>query len=70
VADRSITALAHPFRWFMGPSAVGALGSLLSATTSLFRRRKREPPLPRMSEEWLRNFDHDSGRRMDWRDSW
>jgi hypothetical protein len=77
VADRSVTAPAHPFRWLVGPTALGTLGTflstlgtlLLSATTSLLRRR-REPSLPRMSEEWLRNLDHDSGRRLDWRDSW
>ena len=54
----------------MGPTALGTLTSLLSAATALFRRRMSEPPLPRMSDEWLRNLEHDSGRRLDWRDSW
>jgi hypothetical protein len=37
----------------------------------MIRRRTREPALPRMSEEWLRNLDYDSEDRLDnWRDSW
>jgi len=69
--DRSTTAPAHPFRGLIGPAAIGTLSTLLSAATSLFHRGKREPPLPRMSEEWLRNLEHDSGRRLGyWRDSW
>jgi hypothetical protein len=58
VADRTIPFPAHLVRWLTAPAAVG---TLLTAFTSLLRRT-REPALPRMSDEWLSAHNKDSGR--------
>ena len=72
MADRTFPAQAHPWRWLVGPAALGVFGTIagfLAARASQILRRTREPVMPRMSDEWLRN--HGSERQVDyWRDSW
>lgn len=49
----------------------GALAGGLGAVLAMVRRRTREPALPRMSDEWLRTHEHDTGWQLDhWRDNW
>jgi hypothetical protein len=54
---------AFLLRLFMAPVA---LGSIVAAATALLRRRSRQPSLPRMSEEWLRNHPVDYRRDLPW----
>ena len=71
VADRSFALPAQLLRRLVPPAAFSAIAAALGAAVSVIRRRTREPALPRMSEEWLRNLDQDSDRHLDhWRDSW
>lgn len=46
--------------------APAALGALLAMALASVRQRTRQPSLPRMSEEWLRNHDVDAGRDLPW----
>jgi hypothetical protein len=50
-------------RWLMAPVAFGAL---LATVAAVLHHRARQPSLPRMSEEWLRNHDIDAGRDYPW----
>ena len=72
VADRSFPEQTHPWRWVIGPTALGVFGvvaGFVTAAASRLLRRTREPVLPRMSDRWLRT--HDSEHQIDnWRDSW
>ena len=71
MADRSLALPVQLLRRLITPAAFGAVAGLVGAAMSKVWRRTREPALPRMSEEWLRNLDHDTGRHLDhWRDSW
>jgi hypothetical protein len=58
-------------RWVVTPAVLGAIAGLMAAVASWICRRTREPALPRMSEEWLRNLNQASAHQADyWRDSW
>lgn len=71
MADRSIALPAQLLRRLVTPAAFGAAAALVGGLASRILRRTREPALPRMSDEWLRNLDHDTGKDPDqWRDSW
>ena len=59
----SLNLPAFFFRVFMAPAALGALLAMALASV---RQRTRQPSLPRMSEEWLRNHDVDAGRDLPW----
>jgi hypothetical protein len=50
-------------RWFMAPAALGAL---LAGFVAVLRHRARQPSLPRMSDDWLKSHDIDSGRGYPW----
>jgi hypothetical protein len=40
--------------------------TLLEAILSLLQWRTRQPSLPRMSDEWLHNFDRSPDREFEW----
>jgi len=65
VTEQTLRVPAHLFRRAGVPAVLGTLATLLVAGFSLLLRRTREPALPRMSEQWLRNHDLDAGRH-DW----
>jgi hypothetical protein len=74
VAERTLPFAPH-IRWLLAPAFLGALAALLTAAytaaAASIRRHTRQPALPRMSDEWLRTFDADSGHRSEfWRDRW
>jgi hypothetical protein len=58
----------------IAPAAFGAFGGLFAAVAARLRRHTREPAMPRMSDEWLRSFNHedrDLDTRLEtWRDRW
>jgi len=62
-AEGSIGLPAFFLRFFMAPAALGAL---IATAAALLRRRTRQPSMPRMSEEWLRNHDIDYRRDLPW----
>ncbi|MBI3050345.1 MAG: hypothetical protein HYY76_18775 [Acidobacteria bacterium] len=70
MADRTLALPAQLLRRLLPPAALGALAALRASALGRIRRRTRGPALPRMSDEWLRNLDHDTGRFDQWRDSW
>jgi len=71
VVDRAFALPAQLLRRLVTPAAFNAIAAALDAAVSVVRRRTREPALPRMSEEWLRNLNHDGDRQLGhWRDSW
>jgi len=66
MTTRTFPFPAHPLRWWH--AAPAAFGTMLAGLASILLRRTREPSLPKMSDEWLRNYDRDSGRDPDpWR---
>ncbi len=66
MADRTYPFPAHLFKWWH--DAPAAFGTFLLAFAALLSRRTREPSMPTMSAEWLRNLDRDHGRDPDpWR---
>lgn len=66
MAARTFPFPAHLFRWWL--VAPAAFGLMLAAVASRLLRRTREPSMPKMSDEWLRNHDQDTGREPDpWR---
>lgn len=66
MATRTFPFPAHLFRWWF--AAPAAFGAMFSTVALLLLRRTREPSMPKMSDEWLRNLDRDSGREPDiWR---
>jgi hypothetical protein len=71
VTDRPLTLPTQLLRRIAAPRIFSAVAGFFGTALSIIRRRAREPALPRMSEEWLRNLDKDSGRQLElWRDSW
>jgi len=71
VADRTLALPAQLLRRLIAPAALAAVLGVIGAAFTALLRRTREPALPRMSEEWLRHLDHDTGRGLEtWRDSW
>jgi hypothetical protein len=72
VAERTLPLLpGHFFRWLLAPAFLGAIAALFAAAAARIRRHARQPTLPRMSEQWLRTHDADSGHRGEfWRDGW
>ena len=50
--DGVVTLPAFLLRVFMAPVAFGAL---IATVTGLLRRRTRQPTMPQMGDEWLRN---------------
>jgi hypothetical protein len=75
VAERTLPLPSDVVRWLFPPALLGALfataAALFTAAAASIRRRARQPALPRMSDEWLRTYDADSGHRSEfWRDRW
>lgn len=54
--DGVVALPAFLLRFFMAPVALGAL---VATVVEVLRRRTRQPSMPRMSEEWLRNHPVD-----------
>jgi hypothetical protein len=46
--------------------APAALGALLAGLVAVLKHRARQPSLPRMSDDWLKTHDIDSGRGYPW----
>jgi hypothetical protein len=66
MADRTFPFPAHLFRWWH--DAPAAVGTLLATSASTLFQRTREPSMPTMSAEWLKNLDRDTDREPDpWR---
>jgi hypothetical protein len=72
VAERTLPLLpGHFFRWLFVPAFLNAIFALFAAAAAHIRRRTLQPALPRMSEQWLRTHDADSGHRGEfWRDTY
>jgi hypothetical protein len=71
VAERTLPLPAPAVRWIVVPAFLGALTALLVSTAERIRRHARQPALPRMSDEWLRTHDLESGHRGEfWRERW
>ena len=75
MAERTLPLPPHFVRWLLAPAFLGALfataAALFTAAAASIRRHARQPALPRMSDEWLRTYDADSGHRSEfWRDRW
>ena len=71
MAERTLPFPSPVVRWLLAPALFGALAALLTAAAASIRRHARQPALPRMSDEWLRTYDADSGHRSEfWRDRW
>ena len=74
MAERTLPFPPH-FRWLLAPALLGALATLVTAAytaaAATIRRHARQPALPRMSDEWLRTHDFNSGHQSEfWRDRW
>jgi hypothetical protein len=54
----ALPAVPQPMRWLLLP----AVGALMIAAAAAWRRRVREPSLPRMSDEWLSSHEVTAGR--------
>jgi hypothetical protein len=66
VAERTLPL--HPehfFKWLLAPAFLGAIAALFAAAVAHIRRHACQPALPRMSEQWLRIHDADSGHRSE-----
>ena len=75
MAERTLPLPSHFVRWLRTPVYLGALftvgAALFTAAAASIRRHARQPTLPRMSDEWLRSYDADSGHQSEfWRDRW
>ncbi len=71
MAERTLPLPSHVVRWLLTPTLLGAPAALFTAAADTIRRHARQPALPRMSDEWLRTYDADSGHRSEfWRDRW
>jgi len=71
VAERTLPLPPQFVRWLLAPAFLGALLTLFAAAAASIRRRTRQPALPRMSDNWLRTHDVESGHQGEfWRDRW
>jgi hypothetical protein len=71
VAERTLPLPSHVVRWLVAPALLGAAAALFTAAAARIRRHARQPALPRMSDEWLRTYEADSGHQSEfWRDRW
>jgi hypothetical protein len=61
--DVPSSSVAHAARWLVLP-VVG--WAVFAAAGRLLRDRARQPSLPRMSDEWLRTHEAESGRAPDY----
>jgi hypothetical protein len=71
VAERTLLFPSYLVRWLLAPAFLGALAALFTAAAARLRERTRRPTLPRMSGEWLRTHDAESGHRGEfWSERW
>jgi hypothetical protein len=71
VAERTLPLPAHLIRWLSAPAFLGVFAALFTAAKARIHRHTRQPTLPRMSDEWIRSHDADSGYHSEfWRERW
>lgn len=69
-AERILTFPVYLVRRLAVPALVGVAAALVATFFTQLLRRTRQPALPRMSDDWLRNHDRDAGRSDEWGGYW
>jgi hypothetical protein len=61
-AESAEFPVIHPVRWLLLPMVGWAV---VATVARVLRQRAKEPSVPPMSDEWLRNHESSSGRSGD-----